>query len=307
MGLRRLPQAGCLRGVMLSMMLTPLAYAEEKEPPATGDVPISALDKRLNLEKDVDNNPFGLVPHKPNYVLPITYNDSPNQKPFEDEAHGIDEMEMKFQLSLKVLMVKQVFDRYSFLNFGYTNQSYFQIYNRELSAPFRETNHEPEVMLNYLRPFDIGPAKIKVNTLGLSHQSNGQTTERSRSWNRVYLQMVGEVDGTYFSFKPWYRLPESKKSDPEDPTGDDNPDIEFYMGHFELQLLQQRGQDTIGIIWRNNLRSENRGAVQIDWTFPIGKRLEGYVQFFNGYGESLLDYNDSTTRLGFGIMLTNWL
>jgi outer membrane phospholipase A len=123
--------------------------------PPTGSAPVakapSAIDKRLRLEKNVDNNPFGLVPHKPNYILPITYNDSPNQEPFADEEHDLDEEEMKFQLSLKVLMIKQVFDDYSQLSFGYTNQSYFQIYNRELSAPFRETNHEPALAISTSR------------------------------------------------------------------------------------------------------------------------------------------------------------
>jgi len=283
----------------------------EENVPVTGSAPVakapSAIDKRLRLEQDVDNNPFGLVPHKPNYLLPITYNSSPNNKPFADEEHSLDDEEMKFQLSLKVLAVKGLFDRYSSLSFAYTNQSYFQIYNRSASAPFRETNHEPEVMLSYLKPFNIGSVNFKVNTLGLSHQSNGQSTERSRSWNRVYLMMVGEVDETYFIFKPWYRLPESKKSDPDDPNGDDNPDIEFYTGHFEFQMLRYLGKDSLGFTFRNNLQSENRGAVQIDWTFPLGKRLKGYVQFFNGYGESLIDYNDSTTRIGLGLMLTDWL
>jgi phospholipase A1/A2 len=303
-----------LAAAFFATLATPVLTQDlsEENVPATGSAPVekspSAIDKRLRLEEDVDNNPFGLVPHKPNYILPVTYNSSPNNKPFADENHNLDEEEMKFQLSLKVLMIKQVFDRYSFLNFGYTNQSYFQIYNRKLSAPFRETNHEPELMLSYMRPFNIGNVNVKVNTLGLSHQSNGQTTERSRSWNRVYLQMVGEVDDTYFIIKPWYRLPESDKSDPDDASGDDNPDIEFYTGNVEFQLLRFVGsRETLGITLRNNLRSENRGAVQLDWTFPIGKRLKGYVQVYNGYGESLIDYNDSATRIGLGVMLTDWL
>ena len=268
---------------------------------------ISPIDKRLVLERNVDNNPFGLVPHKPNYLLPYTYNSSPNSAPFSTDPNYLDEEEMKFQISLKVLLVKQVFDRYSHLSFGYTAQTYFQTYNHDISAPFRETDHEPELMLSYLHPVNIGPVEFKVNTLGLSHQSNGQTTERSRSWNRVYLQMVGQVDETYFRFKPWYRLRESKKDSPDDPNGDDNPDIEFYTGNFEFQIMRFLGDDSIGITLRNNLRSNNRGAVQIDWTLPLTKRLQGYVQIYNGYGESLIDYNDSTTRIGLGLMLTNWL
>jgi phospholipase A1 len=60
---------------------------------------------------------------------------------------------------------------------------------------------------------------------------------------------------------------------------------------------------------RNNLRSENLGAVQLDWSFPsplIGDKFSIYVQYFNGYGESLLDYNKSVNRISAGFMLVDW-
>ena len=60
---------------------------------------------------------------------------------------------------------------------------------------------------------------------------------------------------------------------------------------------------------RNNLRVNdvNRGAVELGWSYPVTPKVRAYVQFFNGYGESLIDYDNSLNRIGFGVMLNDWI
>ena len=214
---------------------------------------------------------------------------------------------MKFQVSLKMFLARNLFDHDLNLAFGYTNTSWWQAYNSAISAPFRETNHEPELMLTAATNYPFLGLRGRAVTLGLSHQSNGQSDPASRSWNRLYAQFVFEHDNLYFNFKPWWRIPEPAKTSPASLGGDDNPDIGDYMGNFEFSGLYYLGRQTYGFMLRNNLQSDNRGAIQIDWTFPLSQRVRGYLQYFNGYGESLIDYDHYSNRIGVGVMLTNWL
>jgi len=134
------------------------------------------------------------------------------------------------------------------------------------------------------------------------HQSNGQFGELSRSWNRLYSLFMFQQESFYFAVKPWLRLPESLADD-------DNPDIEKYLGNFEFYLLKEWNEQTMGIMLRNNLRlnDDNHGAIQLDYTFPLHNQLRGYVQWFSGYGESMIDYDHEVHTIGIGLMLSNWL
>ncbi|TQV84896.1 phospholipase A [Aliikangiella coralliicola] len=268
---------------------------------------LSALEKRIVQEQQTRDNPAVITPHKRNYLLPISYVNNPNASPFENLAGDaeLDNFEAKFQLSFKAPLAESLFQKKDVLFFGFTIQSYWQMYNSEVSSPFRETNYQPEIFYGFMNDFKVGEWTNLVNVIGIEHQSNGRSQPLSRSWNRLYAQFVWENNDWIFMFKPWYRIPEDRKTEPNQADGDDNPDIHKYMGYFEFTSLYRWDTQTFGIMLRNNLRSDNRGAIQLDWTFPMGKRFKGYAQYFHGYGESLIDYDHSTSRLGIGVLLTD--
>jgi len=275
-------------------------------------ISISPFEKRLLREKANHDNPNVITPHKRNYFLPVSYMDKPNNEPYAKlptaeitDIAELDHFESKFQLSFKAPLAESLFKQKDILFFGFTIQSYWQMYNSEVSSPFRETNYQPEIFYGVFNDLKLGEWTNRVNVIGVEHQSNGRSQPISRSWNRVYAQFIWENDNWLMMFKPWYRLPEDNKTDPLQPDGDDNPDIDKYMGHFEFSSLYKWDEQTFSLMLRNNLRSNNRGAIQLDWTFPMGSRFKGYAQYFNGYGESLIDYNHSIQRLGFGILLTD--
>jgi phospholipase A1 len=253
-----------------------------------------------------DDLPLTLATHRQNYLLPAVYNRHPNDAVFNDSGmagggtEDIRKWEAKFQLSVKYLVVEELFHPRLSLYFGYTNLSYWQVYNRALSRPFRDTNHEPEAWLQLDADRDAGAGiRVRHVRLGAWHHSNGRSEPLSRSWNRIFASVLLAKGDLAVSLKPWWRIPENEEDD-------DNPDIEKFYGYGELEASWRAGGHRFSCLWRNNLRMRggNKGAVQLGWNFPLRKQLTGYVQYFNGYGQTILDYDHSANALGVGISLS---
>jgi len=111
------------------------------------------VQERRFFEKSVSSNPFAILPHRPNYLLPVSYAEL-DQTIYEPQLQGndLDNIETKFQVSLKYVAAEDfVFDDVE-LQFAFTAINWWQSYNDEISAPFRETNYEPELIFAYTKP-----------------------------------------------------------------------------------------------------------------------------------------------------------
>ena len=84
-----------------------------------------------------------------------------------------------------------------------------------------------------------------------------------------------------------------------------NPDIVDYLKSNQLQFNWTPGRSVAAFTWRPSLHG--KGSIKLDWSYPVfGDRPDGlrwYAQLFNGYGESLLDYNMRQTSLGLGLTI----
>ena len=294
------------------LLASPMALSQESDEEAGSENPDSLVLERIRREREVKDNRSVLLPHRRNYFLPLTWASQPNNVPFQAVNNGADEfldqLEAQFQLSLKVPLAEGLFSSADALYASFTVRAFWQAYNSDISSPFRETNYEPELFWMMPVPWKILGGDASLFALGLSHQSNGRSQSLSRSWNRIYANLIWERNRFVFSFKPWWRIPEDEKTDPLQPDGDDNPDIEDFMGNFEFTTVYRNQNQEFSLMLRNNLdRDDNKGAVQLDWTFPLSGRLRGYAQIFSGYGESLIDYNARIERIGIGILLSDLL
>ena len=279
-------------------------YSETEEDGAN----LQLVSERIRQDNQHVLQPFTLMSHKPNYLLFAAYNRSSyNTEHFRDQLNdpifNLDDIEAKFQFSVKFPLLVNLFNDTFDIYAAYTNHSFWQVYNGEESAPFRETNHEPETWVQFHPNWKILGFTNAWNSIGIVHQSNGRGGNLSRSWNRIYGWFTFERGNLAMSLKPWYRLP-------EDVANDDNPDITDYLGHYELSASYKWGEHVFSVMSRNNLESNfEHGAVELSWSFPLWKwpYIRGYALYFTGYGESLIDYDQYVNSFGIGVSLTDWL
>lgn len=284
------------------------AYAQPNQTELEDIEIIAVLADRDEDEEETVVNPNVFVAHKQNYVFPLSYTSALNREVYDEINPEISSFyrseEVNFQISLKVQINNDaLLFRNDSLQAGLTLEAWWQLYSNDVSSPFRETNYQPEVFYSVplrWRPFGLRPSA----SIGLEHQSNGQVQGLSRSWNRVYGRLELEGESFFASIQPWYRIPEEQRTDPNSADGDDNPDILDFMGHGQLSF-GWRGER---LNYFTNLRanpSTGNGAVEVFVSFPLFQRFRGVVQYFNGYGNSLIDYDHFQQRIGLGILLSN--
>ncbi|MBU1668073.1 phospholipase A [bacterium] len=278
----------------------------------------SKLDTRLpevkkEIQKLVDKD-FGLLPYDINYLNPISYSTSKYNKHYSQYVHDNlpstyeKNMEVEFQLSLQKPLSYNLLGLNEYISVAYTQQVWWQMYSD--SAPFRETNYSPEIFMSIPSLYEVDQLNnLKRIQFGYRHQSNGQDGYRSRSWNRLFLSSFWQFENFFLKAQGWYRIPETKKPEEfytgvnPDVTGDDNPNIEEYLGYGDIHLKYLYGKNQFGFMLRNNLKLDgNRGAIQIDWSAPLphSENSYWYTKVFNGYGESLIDYDKSITKISVG-------
>lgn len=260
---------------------------------------------------DLDTNNTGILtlrPHLPTYIMPVWYSATPNYEissPTQETKTytraELENLDAKMQFSFKTKLLQDVFDTNADVWFGYTQQSYWQVYNTRESRPFRSSDYQPEIFVTQPVKAQL-PLKgsLRVLGAGLVHQSNGQSDPLSRSWNRAYIMAGAEWGKLTIMPRLWAIFPEIEKES-------DNPDIEDYMGYGDIRWLYNLGErNTVGGMLRYN-PFENKGAIQIDYTQPITGGMKAYIQLFHGYGENIQDYNHLSTNIGVGVMFNDFL
>ncbi|MES2615403.1 MAG: phospholipase A [Bdellovibrionota bacterium] len=251
----------------------------------------SPLEDKVLNQKKYSNLPNFITLHDINYLLPYYHTQSPYKAVYEGntpEQQSVMQTEFKGQFSVEVPIIHDLS-----LNASYTQLVFWQVYAH--SQYFRETNYEPTIYVNY---------HLYRNWLlsaGFDHQSNGRGGEYERSWNR----MIGSAQ---FSGKHWFTkldvwglVAQGESSDLH------NPDIEKYLGHERITLGYKIADFVVALEVQNIEGGFERGSIIASASYPIANQINLYTQYFNGYGQSLIEYNHPTQGFGVGISFNNWL
>lgn len=206
--------------------------------------------------------------------------------------------DIKFQLSISQRLTKSrlPFDTYLFLQF--TQKAFWNVLQESL--PMRDLNFNPGIGLGRLI---IHKNKyIGKGYLMIEHESNGKDTTASRSWNKITLAAAVALTPNWETqFKAWIPIVD----------GENNQDLLEYAGIFQLAANYRSNNRRLncGVILTKCLKWF-RWNVQLEFSYKFWKKDNQYffVQYYNGYAENLLEYNQhkSMLRVGFVIKPTDF-
>ena len=212
----------------------------------------------------------------------------------------------RFQLSFKYRLFDQStgFGQdqpwLSSLYFAYTQTSLWDLASD--SKAFHDTSYKPGLFWRWQRADE----KTWVDGVlaGFEHESNGKDGDLSRSINIGFVRPEWRwhmSNGSTFEFTPKIYSYLDK---------DENPDIQQYRGYVDWRFRYDAAGEWI-VTPMARIGTSGKGSLLVD----VSKRIRdlkfgpvgGYLQFqfFDGYGEDILDYNvrrKSQIRIGFAIV-----
>lgn len=240
--------------------------------------------KADSLRNEFDKGPyFGL--YKDNYFI---FGTSLNHKPTNTNTN------VKFQISIQQKLTRSTLPWGSYLYLYYTQKVFWNIL--EESLPMTDLNFNPGIGL--AKPLFFHNRYIGKLNLQIEHESNGRDSIQSRSWNRITFGANIMVDDNLMVHgKVWIPIID----------GENNPDILDYCGIYQVgtQVMTNDRRWKFGVIlvkrrgWKPNYNiigeMSFRFSRKADWNL--------YAQFYNGYGEGLLNYNKYQSQLRVGIVI----
>ena len=245
-------------------------------------------ETRPNYNADSVRNLLENGPHftlfKDNYFI--------GGMPFGQKIQS-NNINVKFQLSISQRLTKSILPFNTYLFMQFTQKTIWNI--MEESLPMRDLNFNPGIGFGHLIVHQN--KYIGRGFLMIEHESNGKDSLSSRSWNKISFGtsiMISKRLNVQTKF--WIPIVD----------GENNRDIVRYngFGHIGLNYISKNDRIRADVLatWRSRSFSFNtQWELSVKLTNKVNQFL--FIQYYNGYGENLLDYNKfkSVIRVGFVI------
>ncbi|MDE7473684.1 MAG: phospholipase A [Muribaculaceae bacterium] len=249
--------------------------------PVATETPINADSVR----RAFDSGPyFGL--YKDNYFI---FGPAIGQKITRENTN------VKFQISIAQKLTRSTLPWNTYLYLYYTQKVFWNVL--ENSMPMTDLNFNPGIGL--CKPLFTRDRFIGKLTLQIEHESNGRDSIWSRSWNKVSLGANIIIDNNLMVHgKIWLPIVD----------GENNKDILKYSGIYQIgtSILSnsRRWSANVVLVKRKNWNPFNYNTI-LELAFRLSPRQNQYLfmQYYNGYGEGLLEYNKFHSQLRFGIVI----
>lgn len=237
-----------------------------------------------SVRKAFDNEPyFGL--YKDNYFI---FGTSLGPKPTKQNSN------VKFQISIAQKLTKSTLPWGTYLYLFYTQKAFWNVL--ENSMPFHDLNFNPGIGL--AKPLFAEGSYIGKAIFQIEHESNGRDSIQSRSWNRISFGANIIIDNNMMVHgKYWIPIVD----------GENNRDITRYVGIFQGGVNyisdNQRFFGSLTFVKRRKWNLSVNTTVEFGYKISKNDNQYLFFQYFNGYGEGLLDYKTFRSEFRIGMVI----
>ena len=237
-----------------------------------------------SIKKEFDNGPYFTLFRDNYFILGTSLGEKPSRY----------NSDVKFQISIAQRLTKSTLPWDTYLFLTYSQKCFWNVF--EESLPMRDLNFNPGIGLGKL--LIVKDRLIGKLILLVEHESNGRDGEDSRSWNKITFSASIFVDPQFMVHgKFWIPIID----------GQNNKDILKYSGIYQTGIQvtskDKRFGMAITLVKRKGFNLNFNTIVELNYRLFKNENQYLFLQYYNGYGENLLDYNKFHSRLRAGIVI----
>lgn len=249
------------------------------------ETPKYSVLKEDSIREYLDKNQPFFSLFKDNYFI---FGTPINHKPTNENS------DVKFQISMQIRLTNTTLPWNTYLYFYYTQKVFWHVL--EESLPMTDLNFNPGIGL--AKPLFSDGRYIGKLSMQLEHESNGKDGDASRSWNRVTFGANIMIDRTLMVHgKVWIPIID----------GENNKDILDYCGIYQVgtQVMSenQKWTGSVTLVKRKGWKLNYNVIAEISYRFSKRSDWSIFAQYYCGYGEGLLNYNQHVSKIRAGIVI----